>query len=225
MSAETETKTKRTRVLLADDHPIVMEGVLGLISSQPDLEVCGSATTRDEAYSIINECDPAIIIADLSFDNFDGVAFIKELRERFPDKQILVFSMRDEKIYAERALKAGACGFVPKNGHPDMLVQAIRDVLGGRLFITDDVQQHILQKMVRSNTNQERSLLDGLSNRELEIFTLIGQGLHPRDIAKRTGISQRTVETHRENIKNKLNFRSTTELFHYAVSLAQSDDL
>lgn len=201
------------QILIVDDHPLVRRGLAELIASEPDLEVWGQAASGEEALQLLARNQPDLMVVDISLKGINGLELIKRVRLQFPEILVLVSSMHDESLFGERALLAGASGYINKEEATDRVLDAIRQILDGRIYMSQTMVRHVLQP-----TGEERtpSLLH-LSDRELEVFTLIGQGVTTRQIAERLKISTKTVETHRENIKAKLSLKTGMELTRRAV--------
>lgn len=206
----------RSRVLLVDDHPVVRRGLALMIDAEPDLSIVGEAENYEQALDAIARLTPDVAVVDISLSGRSGIDLIKELRTKSPHLPVLVLSMHDESLQAERALRAGAKGYIMKREATANVIGAIRHVLKGGIYVSDRIGARLLGKMADAPPGV-RSPLERLSDRELEIFNLIGQGLNPRTIAERFGLSIKTVEAHRENIKGKLGLASSNELIRYAV--------
>jgi DNA-binding NarL/FixJ family response regulator len=202
--------------LIVDDHPLVREGLIGLIAAQPDFEVCGEASGLAEAREVIAATRPQVAVIDLSLKDGSGLELIKELKAERPEVKVLVLSMHDESLFAERVLRAGAAGYVSKHEAPRTIIQAARTVLSGKLYISQRLTEQMVQRAVAGDDGP-RSPIDRLSDREMEVFELIGQGLTVRQIAAKLQLSPKTVETHREHIKEKLGLKNATELTKHAV--------
>jgi DNA-binding NarL/FixJ family response regulator len=204
------------RVFIVDDHPIVRRGLVDLIENEPDLAVCGEAADSKTAIEQVTAACPDLVLLDLSLGSvYNGFEVITQLRERVPSVRILVSSMYDEALYAERSLRAGASGYVGKHESPETLLTAIRKVLGGSVAVSGDLANRLLKNAVG-----QRGAAKGtsrLSQREFEVFVLIGRGQGTREIAERLGVSAKTIETHRARIKDKLGVTSATELMMSAV--------
>jgi DNA-binding NarL/FixJ family response regulator len=205
------------RILIVDDHPLVRQGLIGLISSESDLEVCGEASAVAEAQELAASTRPDVAIIDLTLKDGSGITLIKEFKERYPNIKVLVLSMHDELLFAERALRAGAVGYVSKDKVSRTIVHAIRAVLGDKVYLSQRMTQRMMHRAVGSRANSARSGFERLTDREVEIFEMIGQGLTTRGIATRLELSPKTVETHREHIKEKLELKNTAELTQHAV--------
>jgi DNA-binding NarL/FixJ family response regulator len=204
------------RIVIVDDHPALCEGLGHRISAQSDLEVCGYAADVDEALAKIREVQPNLVIVDIALKNSDGLELIKALKTRHQQVRALVHSMYDESLYADRCLHAGAMGYVNKEADPDEVIKAIREILAGRVYLSPAMTSTILGRTV-SGVEPQSDPMETLTDRQLEIFRLIGQGLSTREIASRLHISVHTVDTHRENIKRKLAVDSGRELDRRAV--------
>ena len=212
----------RRRIVIVDDHPVLRRGLAALIESEPDLAVCGEAATCREALEVIRESRPDLAIVDLALGEEDGLGLIKYLRARHPEIPALVLSMHDESVYAERALKAGAQGYVTKQQLDEALLTAIRRVLDGKRYMSENVQARLAEKFVGGRSLDTGSPLAALSDRELQVFRLIGQGRTTRQIAEALKLSVKTVESHREHIKRKLTLHSSAELAQRATQWVES---
>lgn len=215
-------RSGKARVLIVDDHPIVSQGLKQLIDAESDLSVCGCADRGDAALKLVASQKPSIVIVDLSLKDMSGIDLIKELNEKHPGLPMLVLSMYDEQLYAERVLRAGARGYVMKEAASDNVVAAIRQVLNGETYLGDRVKSRLLNRLVKSPEPANAkagpsSPIERLSDRELEVFRLLGQGYSTRRIAERFQRSIKTIEIYRANIKHKLDLKDATELIHYAI--------
>jgi DNA-binding NarL/FixJ family response regulator len=208
---------EKTRILVVDDHPLVRAGLKALIGGEPDLEVCAEAEGIVQALTLAQATDPQVVIIDLSLSDGSGLDLIKRLHRRHPELLILVCSMHEESLFAERALRAGARGYVNKHEATDRVVEAIRQVLGGGVYLSPTMTQRLLLGVAGGTQTEGAPHLADLSDRELEIFGLIGAGLGTTQIAERLCLSVKTVETHREKLKRKLNLASGAELARRAV--------
>jgi DNA-binding NarL/FixJ family response regulator len=208
----------KQRVLLVDDHPLVCEGLAQRINGEPDLEVCGQARDAHAALEAIEKLRPHIAVVDLALGEGSGIELIKDVKVRYPHLPTLVLSMHDEALYAERSLHAGAKGYVMKQQETSILLQAIRQVLRGQVYLSEKVRDSIVNR-IGGNVPEGKitSLAQRLSNRELEIFQLIGDGYATQEIARRLHLSSKTVASHREHIKEKLNLRTSEELARFAI--------
>ena len=212
-----ESIHEKTRIMIVDDHPIVREGFSSLIGGEMDLEICALADGVTAAMREIQESPPHLIVVDLSLQDGSGLELIKDLKYQFPQIKILAVSMHDELLFAERCLRAGAMGYVNKQQATDNLITAIRRVLKGKIYLSEGMTERMLCRSIGSDNFSEEPPLESLSDRELEVFELIGQGETTRKIAESLQLSPKTVETYRENIKHKLNLNNATELTQHAV--------
>jgi DNA-binding NarL/FixJ family response regulator len=209
---------KRSRVLIVDDHPAVREALALRISRQPDLEVCGEAPDMAGALRLVSETRPDVAVVDISLKSGSGLDLIKRIKDRNDEVRILVWSMHSESLYARRALRAGALGYVNKDQATDKIVDAIRRVLTGKVWLSEAATEKILQGSVGTRQSQAgRTPTEALANRELDVFRLIGEGVRTTEIAQRLNLSIKTVETYRDRIRVKLNFDNGTELTHAAT--------
>jgi PAS domain S-box-containing protein len=212
-----ERQNKKFSVLVVDDHPIVRQGLVQIINREKDLYVCGEAKSADEAMVLVGRLKPQLLIVDISLKGASGIDLITSLRSRYGDIPVLVLSIHDESLYAERAMRVGARGYVMKREAPQTIVKAIRTVLEGKQYLSDKVKDKLLDNIAYDKSAHLKSLLDGLTNREFEIFQFIGNGLSNRHIAEKLNISIKTVENYRDRIKNKLRFESSTDVAQMAV--------
>lgn len=216
-------KSKRKKkILIVDDHPIFCLGMSELINKADDLVVCGSEDSHMKAIQAILDLKPDLAVVDISLKESSGIDLIQEIRIRFPKLPVLVLSMYDESLYAERALLAGARGYLMKQEAIPTVVKAIHQVFEGKLYASDTVKDKVFKRLVSPEVSGENSPLDLLTARELEVFRLIGEGLSSREIANRMNVSIKTVGTHRERIKEKLNLKHYTELVKVAVHTLQN---
>jgi len=216
----------RHRVLIVDDHPIVRAGLAQLINRESDLMVCGEAGSSAEALAAVEDHDPELVLLDISIKGANGIEVMKCLRESHPELPVLMLSMHDEKLYAERAISAGARGYVMKQEAPGTVLTAIRSVLQGKIYVSDSMTTCIIRDLMLSgmDPNKYRSGIKKLSDRELEIYELIGSGLTTREIADKLNVSIKTVETHRVHIRQKLKLRSAADLTHRAIRWVESQN-
>jgi DNA-binding NarL/FixJ family response regulator len=205
------------RVLIVDDHPIVREGYARLISAQPDLDVCGEASDSTEALQLVDSQLPDVVIVDITLRSGTGIELCKQIRDRSPHVRLLVCSIHDESLYADRALRAGAMGYISKEQPASEVLEAIRRVASGRIALSPRMTERLLSRAVGAEQPVEQSPIDRLSDRELEVFELIGQGQTTHQIANKLHLSPKTVESYRENLKKKLELKSGTELTRHAV--------
>jgi len=207
----------KTRVFLVDDHPIVRRGFQLLLSMEPDLIVCGEADSAPAALQKILALKPDVAIVDLALKGGSGLELIKQLRTQALKLKLLVFSMRDEGIFAERALRAGADGYITKEEGTEKAIQAIRALMQGKRYLSAQVADKMMDSLV-GNSPRADGTIASLSDRELEVLELIGNGLGSREIAQKLHLSMKTVESHREHIKSKLGLSRATELVSYAFN-------
>jgi DNA-binding NarL/FixJ family response regulator len=209
---------KRARVLIVDDHPAVREALINRIGRQSDLEVCGEAADSSEAMRLIADTQPDVMVLDISLKTGNGLDLIHRIQQRNDPVRILVWSMHSETIYAERALRAGAMGYMNKDRATDQIVEAIRHVLQGKVWLSEVMAERLLQRAVGVGRQDfTREPVESLARRELEVFLLIGQGKKTADIADHLHLSIKTVETYRDRIRRKLDLNDGTELLHYAT--------
>ena len=199
-------------VLIVDDHPIVRRGLSELISHEPDLKVCGEAADAQEALRMIESLAPRLVIVDISLREGSGIDLIKRIHAQFPEVRTLVASMYDETLYAGRALQAGAMGYVCKQDTAEKILEAIRMVLGGQIYLTPEMSGRMFRWIRTGERKDADSPAATLSDRELEVFEAIGRGRSTRAIAEQMQLSVKTIESHRENIRRKLSITSNTEL-------------
>ena len=206
------------RVMIVDDHPVVRQGLRLLLEREPDLAVVAEAEGVTEAFTRFKEVRPDLVIIDLSLKDGSGIELIKEIHASDPDTHMLVSSMHDESLFAERVLRAGAKGFISKQEATASIVEAARQVLGGRVYLSPSMSDQMLHRLVSNDDDAvDKSPIESLSDRELEVFEMIGQGLTTRQIAAKLDLSPKTVETYRENIKSKLSLANGTALTRHAV--------
>lgn len=216
-TATPESKKQKHKVFLVDDHPLVREWLTNLINQQPDLVVCGEAESAPQAMSAIAAAKPDVAIVDLSLKDSSGIELIKNLKQSHPSVAVLVLSMHDESLYAERALRAGARGYIMKRETTKKVVTAIRQVLEGKLYVSEQIAAAMTEKFVGGRPATSDSPVTLLSDRELEIFQLLGQGRETKQIADDLHISLKTVQAYCDRIKEKLSLASATELRREAV--------
>jgi DNA-binding NarL/FixJ family response regulator len=213
-----KTETKRARALIVDDHPAVREALALRISRQADLVVCGEAADTTEALRLVAETRPDVAVVDISLRTGNGIDLIKRIRGRNEHVRILVWSMHSEALYAERALRAGALGYVNKDQATDRIVEAIRRVLEGKVYLSEVMTDRMLRRTVGEVQEEvTRAPLDVLADRELEVFRLIGKGVKTAEIAEQLHLSIKTVETYRDRIRRKLDLDDGTKLAHFAT--------
>ena len=218
--AKPEGGCSKRRIFLVDDHPVLRDGLRRLLETEPDLEVCGEAENARKAFDRIGTSSPELAIVDISMPGPSGIELIKGLKARFPELRMLVLSMHDESLYAERALRAGAKGYIMKQAPTENLLAAVRRVLKDEIYLSEPLSSQILGSLV-TQKNRPKPLLEKLSDRELEIVRLIGRGFTTGEVARELGISGKTVESHRGNIRKKLCLNSGPELIRFAMAHAE----
>lgn len=207
----------KSKILIVDDHPIFRRGLSQLINEENDMEVCGEAEDVNEAKKTIAKLKPDMVIVDISLKNRSGMELLRHLSERYPYLPSLVLSMHDESLYAERVLRAGARGYIMKQEMTGNVIQAIRQVLKGKIYASDSIVESMLGKLTDSRAKDiSKNAVSGLSDRELEVFQMIGKGLGRKQIAEVLNLSVKTIGTYRENIKKKLNLKNSSELMKHA---------
>lgn len=212
----------KKRVVIVDDHPPMRHGLAQLINQEPDLETCGEAGNIPEALEMVEDLKPDIIIVDMALKDASGLDLLKDLKNRFPNLPALVLSMQNESLYAERALRAGARGYIMKEETTENIVDALRQVLGGEVYLSEKMSKRILNQVAGGHAGKDKSSVETLSDRELEVFQLIGQGYQSREIAGKLHLSVKTIESYREHIKIKLNLESAAQLSQTAIQWMQS---
>lgn len=222
--AETTTKA---RILIVDDHPIVREGLRDLIDQEPDLTVCGTAQNQLEALKALEALKPDAAVVDISLNkDMGGIELIKDIKIRYPNLPVLVLSMHDETLFAERALRAGAMGYVMKEQATENVMIALRKILRGEIYLNDRVAAKMLSRLVDKHPEQAAGpSVERLSDRELEVFEMIGHGIGTRQIADKLHLSVKTVEAHRMHIREKLKLQDATELLQYAIQWVQAEKM
>ena len=213
--------SRKAKVMIVEDHPIFRKGLAQLINEEKDMEICGEAEDVIEARKIFVKARPDMMIVDLTLKGVSGLDLIKDVHEHLPDLPILVLSMHDESIYAERVLRAGARGYIMKQEMTDKVIVAIRHVLAGKMFFSESVVESFLGMMTGKPAASPQNPIDTLSDRELEVFTLIGKGTGRKEIGDKLHVSIKTVGTYREKIKVKLGIKSSPELVRRAVEWLQ----
>jgi DNA-binding NarL/FixJ family response regulator len=220
---ESAKSPPRRRVLVADDHPIVRDGLVQLINQQVDLICCAQASTQTEVFAAVTAHQPELLVLDLRLKDGDGLELIKSLKSQHPGLPVLVLSQFDEEIYAERALRAGALGYVMKEQASKEVVDAMRTVLAGRIYVTSTMTARLLQKAITTRVTSAEPSADNLTDRELQVLHCLGGGLSTREIAAKMRLSIKTVETYREHLKHKLSLRNAEELVYYARNWAEKN--
>jgi DNA-binding NarL/FixJ family response regulator len=218
-------RQEKRRILLVDDHPIVREGLVELILRRKDLEVCGVTGNGHEAFELVRRLKPDLAVIDIALNGVSGIELLKALKLEVPQLALLVLSMYDEGLYAERALRAGALGYIMKQEASELILKAIDSALKGEVYLSDRMKEKLLHHLVEAPTGKEGFSVDRLSDRELEVFQLIGNGFATRQIAERLHLSIKTIESYRESLKQKLQFKHGAELVQQAIRWARSQSL
>jgi DNA-binding NarL/FixJ family response regulator len=209
------------RILIVDDHPLICKGLTQLINGEEDLSVCGDACDINAAIEMIAALEPHAVIVDISLKGSSGIDLLKAIKVRYPDLPALVYSMHDESVFAERALKAGARGYLMKDQPAEVLIEAIRKILAGNLYFSDKIITSLLGRINNIVSGGDQHPIKRLTDRELEIFQLIGEEMKNSKIATKLNISIKTVEAHREHIRRKLDIIDSSELIKYAKEWIQ----
>lgn len=214
--------TGKTRVLLVDDHPLTRHGMKALISQQPNLEIVGEADSAPRALELVEKLKPNLAIVDITLRSTNGIELTKGMRAQSPELQVLIVSMHDENLYAERALRAGAMGYLMKHEASEKIITAIQRIQQGEIYLSDRIKEKMLHRFVNHKTDELVSPIDTLSDREMEVFQLIGNGYGTRLIAQQLNLSIKTIDSYREHLKLKLNLESGSELVRYAIQWMKS---
>lgn len=217
MNTQTPGIRSARKVYVVDDHPLVRKGLGAVIDGEPGLELCGSAEDSAEAMAGIQRTDPDLVLVDITLKSGNGIELIKQITAVRPEMKILVSSFHDESIYAERAIQAGAGGYLNKETSTEELIDAMYKVLEGRLALSPEMTESLLQRKLRGEEESTGDAVDRLSDRELEVFELLGEGLSTRRVAERLKLSVKTIDSHRDNIKQKLDIQDANELIRRAV--------
>ncbi len=227
MSNNPEVKTafqnSKIKVLVVDDHPIIRQGLSLLFSQKNDMEVCGEADNVETALEQITVLKPDIVIVDISLKDSNGLDLIKQIKIKKKNLPVLVLSVHDESIYAERALRAGARGYIMKEELTDNVVIAIRQIISGKLYLSNQMSEKMLDKLVKPSPGISESSVEILSDRELEVFRLFGLGMSTKEIADKIHVSPKTVQSYRVRIKDKMNIEKTSELLKHAIQWASKE--
>ena len=218
-----EQPVEKSRLLIVDDHPLFREGLGQLISHDTDLVVCGEAADAAEGLKAIGELKPDLVLVDISLGGASGIDLIKAIKEAHDDIPVLVISMHDESLYAERALRAGAMGYVMKHEPGKTVRSAIRKVLSGEMYLSEKMSSAIISKFMRGQNDQPASPLEILSDRELEVFRMLGQGKGTRQIAQDLNVTVATINSFRNRIKEKLHLKTATEMMLHAIQWMQGE--
>ena len=213
-------KGKKTRILIVDDHPMTRAGLVHLINHQPEMVVYGEAEDAAQALDLLASKRPDLMLIDITLPGKSGLELVKDVKAMHPDLPMLVLSMHDESLYADRVLRAGARGYITKHEGGDKLMGAIRHVRSGRIYVSESMSAHILEIFSGGQTGIDRSSIQKLSDREFEVFEALGEGLSSHEIAKKLHLSAKTVDAHRANIKTKLKINTTAELISFSARWA-----
>lgn len=216
---ETSLRKNAKKIMIVDDHPIMREGLVQLLAQEQDMVVCGQFEETSRAFDAIEQLKPDAAIIDLSLKGSNGIELIKNIKAHYPKLLVLVLSMYDESLYAERVLRAGAAGYVMKQEATEKVLVAMRHILSGGIYLSERMSAKLMHQLVGGKSLTGGSLVERLSDRELEVFGLIGQGRGTRQIAEQLHLSVKTIESHRAHIKEKLNLKSATELVHRAIQM------
>jgi DNA-binding NarL/FixJ family response regulator len=221
-SASAKSRFTTFNILIIDDHPIVREGLTDMISQEQGLNVCGHAQSTEDAIPKITALKPDLVLLDISLADGHGIDLLKTIKEQFPKLVVLILSMHDENVFGVRALRAGAAGYVMKQASPEQVLAAIRKTLGGEIYVSENLQRRMVQQFRGSRVPRTGSPLEDLSDRELEVFGLLGKGMTTRQIAEHLHLSIKTIESHRAKIKEKLNLKNSMELLQHAIQWSQA---
>jgi DNA-binding NarL/FixJ family response regulator len=224
-ASDNSSTTEKRRVFLVEDHPITRRGLVELINHEPDLSVCGEADTAAAALEEIKKLKPDLALVDITLPRRSGLTLLKDIRLWTPAVYVLVLSMHDENLYAERVLRAGGHGYIMKDEGGEKLLGAIRQVLGGKTYVSDRVSTRIVDAFAGRSKATENSTVGRLTDREFEVFQLLGQGLPTAEIGRRLHLSPKTIDSHRLHIKEKLQLSSLPELMRYAVRWAATEEM
>lgn len=220
---EAVSETSKLKVLLVDDHPITRQGMKALVNQQLNLEVCGETDNAAQAIELIAKLEPDLAIVDVTLKTTNGIELTKDIKVHAPNLPVLVVSMHDEALYAERALRAGAMGYVMKQELGEKVVNAIQHLLRGEIFLSSRMKEKMLHRFVNKKRDGMVFAIDTLSDREMEVFQLIGNGYSTRQIAQKLNLSSKTIDSYREHLKLKLGLQSGADLVRHAIQWARSE--
>lgn len=218
-------KSKAHRIFLVDDHPVTRQGVAVLIEQEPDLTVCGHADSAPVALQMMQKLTPDLAVVDITLKTTSGIELLKNVHALLPDLPVLIMSMHDESLYGERALRAGAKGYVMKHEASDRILIAIRCVLQGELYLSEKMKEKMLHRLVRRKKDEVVFTIDTLSDREMEVFQLIGNGYGTREIAEKLNLSVKTIDSYREHLKLKLRLDNGPDLVRHAIQWVRSESV
>jgi DNA-binding NarL/FixJ family response regulator len=210
------------RILLVEDHPLVREGLRRVIENEPDMMICGEVETASAARSAVRDLKPDVMVTDISLKEGDGMELVRDVRAQQPDLRILVLSMHDEKIYAQRVLSAGADGYLMKQAPGEQFLLSLRAVLEGRVYVSDSLGSAMIQQLVANRKAGAASPIERLSDRELQVLRMLGSGLNTRQMAQSLHLSAKTVESHRQSVKRKLGLQTGAQLLRYAINFVDA---
>ena len=209
--------TDHIRVYLVDDHPAIREAIRDTIESTIDMEICGETSSSDDAFREIEELRPDVAVVDISLNDAHGLDLVQNVRAQYPEVRTIVFSMYDENVYAERAIRAGASGYLMKSEPTKNIVEAVRSAHEGEVYLSRKMSSRILNKVAMGRTAEPSFAIDELTDREMAVFQMLGQGYSVQEIQDRLSLSRKTIETYRRRAKEKLGFDTVSELLQYAV--------
>jgi len=215
----------KNSVFIIDDHAVVREGLAMVINQEPDMEVCDSADDGPVALQKLFDIKPDVIVVDLSLTTSDGLEVIKSVKARYPDVLILVLSMREEMVFAERCVRAGASGYVMKSEKPSIIIEALRKILTGKIYFSERMTEYVLNKAMHLNNCGEKDIVEALTDREFQVFQMVGNGLTTKQIAEKLNLSVKTIDAFRESMKHKLGLKNASELAQYAIKWAHYQDI
>ena len=221
---QNKTNEKKIQVLIVDDHPVIRDGLVAIINHEQDLNVCGQAEDAYTAQKAVDELKPDIVVTDISLKSSDGIELTKNIKAGHPALPVIILSVHDESLYAERALLAGAKAYLMKDKVSENIIKAIRTVLSGEIYVSDAISKKFLHKIAGDKAGTAKTPIESLSDREFEIFRLIGEGLKASQMAKQLHLSIKTIETYRSRIKEKLNLPNASQLLQYSIKWAKSQD-
>ena len=224
MRAPSQTKERKINIFLVDDHPLIRKGLSQLLGQEENMQICGEAENVPTALKGISQTGPDLVIADISLPGNNGLELIKNIKALYPHLKVLVFSMHDEIVYAQRALRAGAQAYIMKQEDVEKIKVAIRRIMGGDIYVSQKVSDQLLHQIVNGTASSSQSPVDRLSDRELEVVQSIGNGLSTREIAGSLNVSVKTIESHRAHIKGKLNLKNATELVQFSVQWVEQEN-
>lgn len=220
-----EKNGAKFNVLLVDDHPVTRQGVAALINQEKNLVVCGEADSAPRALELITKLNPDLAVVDISLKTMSGIELMKNIKVLAPNLPVLFMSMHDESLYAERALRAGAQGYIMKQEASEKILTAIHRVLDGELYLSDRMKEKMLHRIVNKKKEDGGFSIDSLSDREMEVFQLIGNGFSTRQIAQKLNLSVKTIDSYREHLKLKLQLETGSDLVRYAIQWVKSENV